>query len=197
MSDLDLVRRIVTGDAAAADRLVRDHGGRLLALFRRMRLTPDEDEDAVQTVFERLFRNDRRALREWRGDCSLAGYLSSIALNVGRTAFQARRESDDPDPEDLRDPAPSPARYLVLRRRRVYLEEALQRLAERDRTLLTLRELEGLSYAEIGAVTGMNVNNVGVALHRAQHRLRRALLELVPASGEASWSDDEPELFDA
>ena len=198
MTDQELVRLVVSGDVAAAEKLVRDHGGRLLALFRRFRLAPDEAEDAVQTVFERIFRNDRRALRDWRGECSLTGYLASIALNIGRTVLAARRNIDDPDPEERGDTRASPVLYLMLRRRRAYLEQALLKLAERDRTLLLLRELEGLSYAEIAAATGMTVNNVGVALHRAQRRLRRALLELAPdLQDEREWSDDETEIYDA
>jgi RNA polymerase sigma-70 factor (ECF subfamily) len=77
---------------------------------------------------------------------------------------------------------PAPQRRVLARPeaadrsfRRVLVEEALARLSKSDRTLLRLRDVEGLGYEEIAGRLGCSLKAVGPRLSRARERLRQAL----------------------
>lgn len=143
------------------------------------RLDPEGDtEDLLHEVFLVV----KRRLPEFRGDAALGTWLHAITARVvvaerrkrrvrqfllGREAKELGAELGTPGtPED------------VLRERELgrLLYELLEKLSERDRTLLILHELEGLAGSELATITGISPNGVWVALHRARERLRKAYI---------------------
>ncbi len=151
-------------------------------VVRDFGLDEAEAKDVFQRVFERLWEDDMRRLRQWAGRGSLAGWLRTIARRIVVDELRRRgREvptGDDMDPEaGARDPAwpwgyrePEPGELRDREDLADCIREALEHLRERDRRLLQRRHWEEQSYAEIAEAEGMTANAVGVALLRAERR---------------------------
>jgi len=77
-SQADLVARLTSGDEAAGETLVREHGGRLLAVARRYTRSEEDARDAVQEAFIAAFRSIRR----FQGGSAISTWLHRIAINA-------------------------------------------------------------------------------------------------------------------
>jgi RNA polymerase sigma-70 factor (ECF subfamily) len=137
---------------------------------------PDEAEDVTQDTFLRAFHR----LDQYRGRAAFRTWVLQIAQNAAlNTLARARRRATEPTSEsdDVpdRDPARQPASELERRERQQRLELKLELLRPEYRSLLVLRDLEGLSYTEIADVLNMPLGSVKGRLHRA----RAELIELL------------------
>ena len=156
----------------------RAEAARVTAWIRRL----DPEGDAEDLLHE-VFLVVKRRLPGFRGDAALGTWLHAITARVvvaqRRKRYVRRlllgREETSLAAEQVGPRTPEEA--LRGRELGVQLYELLERLSERDRTLLILHELEGLSGAELATVAGLTESNVWVALHRARARLRKAYLE--------------------
>ncbi|HVU84859.1 MAG TPA: sigma-70 family RNA polymerase sigma factor [Puia sp.] len=141
-------------------------------LYRFMLKSTRQVEDArdlVQSAFEKLWEH-----REEVNALKSKSYLFTIAyhkmIDLGRR--NRRMEFRDSLPENIEtERGPTP-------RLRQVLEEALDRLNERQRSLVMLKDYEGYSYEEIGAITGLNESQVKVTLHRARVQLKQYLISV-------------------
>ena len=189
--DPALVRACQRGERGALDALIRATYADVYKLARRMLADPDEAADATQEVFIRVMRS----VVGFRGDASFGTWLHRVTVNVcltmlnkrsrnrqaglvaGRTPFalpdgQDTIAGDEASPDDRAETAD-----LVRRS-----EDALTKLGEEARTVVVLRDIEGLSTKEVADLLGVTENVVKVRLHRAHAKLR----ELVLGHGGAS-----------
>ena len=128
-------------------------------------------EDVTAQAFERAYRR-RRSYRPSRGtpEAWIFGIARNAALDeLRRRRRRARLESE---PEDLA--APSADDHLELALRREAVRAALAALDERERDMVALKFMGGLSNAEIAAVLGVSESNAGTRLHRTITKLREA-----------------------
>jgi RNA polymerase sigma factor (sigma-70 family) len=119
-----------------------------------------------------------QALARFRGECSERTFLFRVAQNRA-FSWEARRgkiESTNEELPDRRDPRPDPEQELLEHERENQLAEAIWQLPLIYREVLTLA-LEGMSYGEISAITGISESNVGVRLNRARQIARENLEE--------------------
>ncbi|MFL6680665.1 MAG: RNA polymerase sigma factor [Burkholderiaceae bacterium] len=181
-----LVRRIVAGDLAAFERLMRANNRRLYRLARATLRDDAEAEDALQEAYLAA----HRALAGFRGESSLATWLSRLVTNecLGRLRKRARRDNIFPivaldaeaDPEvamdDARQPEP-PDRALVRTQMRALLERQLDALPQAFRSVFVLRAVEELSVEETAQVLGIPEATVRTRHFRARSLLREALAQ--------------------
>jgi RNA polymerase sigma-70 factor (ECF subfamily) len=154
-------------DHADAAGLFRQHH---LALFRyAFRLTGRRDvaEDVVQEVFVRVVRG----LEKYRPAGRDVAWLFTIArrLLIDRQRSQQRR------PDEMADTASPEARSDPSQELAYALAQALADVPEADREAFLLREIGGLSYAEIAAACDSTIDGVRSRIYRARMRLRTAL----------------------
>jgi RNA polymerase sigma-70 factor (ECF subfamily) len=135
---------------------------------------PDDSEDVAQDAFLRAFHR----LDRFRGEGSFRGWLLQIARNSALDFLSARRRraamSDILDAEAGEGEEGGtrvPARELEASERRERLRSKLRLLSDAHRTVLVLRDLEGLSYDEIAQTTGSPLGSVKGRLHRARAEL--------------------------
>jgi RNA polymerase sigma-70 factor (ECF subfamily) len=155
--------------------IYRTEAGRVARWIQRLDPTADT-EDLLHEVFLVV----KRRLPDFRGDAAVGTWLHAITARVVQAERRKRRvrrflfgrESEMLAAEPT--PPETPEDLIQGRELGRLLYELLERLSERDRTLLILHELEGLAGAELATVTGMSEKNVWVALHRARARLRKA-----------------------
>lgn len=171
--DTELVRRSTRGDLSAFEQLVDRH--RPVVVRVAARIVGSEDaEDVSQDAFLRAFHR----LERFRGDAPFRAWLLRITHNAALDHLARRRpEPVDPQQFDASEPsgARPPAERLELRERIERLERKLHGLSAQHRTVLVLRDAEGMSYEEIADITDSPLGTVKGRLHRA----RREFVEML------------------
>lgn len=138
------------------------------AAQRQVTLSAADRDDMVAEIVVECLRHDAAILRRFGGRSSLPTYLTVIARRVAvktlvRMLESGRVRPDPPRPET--DPA---ARFAD----REQVEALLGRLDTAEARLVRLHYLDGLSYGEISAATGMPLGSIGPALSRARDKMR-------------------------
>jgi RNA polymerase sigma-70 factor (ECF subfamily) len=184
-SEAEQVSRLRAGDPVAYEWLVRAHIDRLLAVARRVLRSEADAQDAVQEAFLSAFR----AIDSFQGESRLSTWLHRIALNaaLGRLRSRTRRQEtslEDLTPAFLEDGhhvnppvawKASPQELLEHEETRARVRAAIDRLPESQRTILTLRDIEGLDTNEAAELLGITPNAAKIRLHRARIALRQLL----------------------
>jgi len=170
-----LVARLRQGDHRAFEELVIAYQHRVFGVALRMLGNRAEAEEIAQETFLRA----HRALPEFRGDARLHTWLYAIAsrLCLNRLASADRRLVRGDDDALAAAPADEPSAAARLERAELdaAVREAIAALPEERRIVVVLRDLEGLSYDEIGDVLDLEPGTVRSRLHRARLDLKAKL----------------------
>jgi RNA polymerase sigma-70 factor (ECF subfamily) len=176
-ADRDAVERVLDGETESFAGVVRRHGGRLVGLCARLTGDRGIGEELAQEALARAYAG----LGSWRGDGGFRAWLTRVAVNVCRDWQKAGARAERP--EEL-DPAAlattlDPERLASGRELGSALAAAVARLPPANREAFVLFHVEGLSYEEIRAVTGVSAAALKVRVHRARRRLLEELGPLV------------------
>jgi RNA polymerase sigma-70 factor (ECF subfamily) len=188
-SDAEVVRRVLAGERALFEILMRRHNQRLYRTIRAILRDEAEVEDAMQQAYVSAYAH----LAQFAGDASFSTWLTRIAVNeaLGRLRRRAPLASLDETPETQVmsfDPSRDDPELRVARREASeLLEAAVDELPAGYRTVFMLREVEGLSTAETAAALGVSEDVVKVRLHRARGALREALFERVGGAAREAF----------
>ena len=152
---------------------------------RSIRLTPEDRDDLTSEVFLNLIKNDFAILRHFRGQSSLATYLTVVARRiVVRMLLQQKHiaplgdGSASRSAQTVADPQAGPSDRLGNREE---VERLLEDLQDSEARVVRLFHLEGKSYQEISQTVGVPENSIGPILSRARNKMRRAGIN--PAAG--------------
>ena len=151
------------------------------ALSRSIRLAPEEREDLCADVFLALCKDDFGVLRHFRGQSSLATYLTVVARRVVVRELLGRKTPARLTTEPLDASSQEGSERQLLDRDEV--ERLLHTLSGPEATVVRLYHLEGKSYQEIAAVVGLAENSIGSVLSRAREKMRSAA---VPSAGSSN-----------
>lgn len=172
--DHELVGATLAGDLRAFEHLVRRHRDVVVRVAARI-VGDEEAEDIAQDAFLRAYHR----LERWRGEGPFRTWLLHIAHNSAVDAVAAKRVDAvamDSTTEDIADRAErTPAARLELTERLRRLDIKLKGLSPQHRTVLVLRDIEGLSYDEISTIAEMPLGSVKARLHRARSEFVDAL----------------------
>lgn len=145
------------------------------AQARSVRLTPEDRDDLCADVFLNIIKDDFGLLRHFRGQSSLATYLTVIARRiVVRKLLQQKataRLSDGAATRDLPDHA-APAEERIGNADEV--SRLMEGLDATEAKIVRMYHLNGSSYQEISSVVGMPENSIGPILSRARAKMREA-----------------------
>jgi RNA polymerase sigma-70 factor (ECF subfamily) len=180
-SEAVLLDRARHGDAAAFEALLAPVMQPAYALAARLLGDRQLAEDVLQDALVKAFTG----IRGFRGEARFSTWIFRIVHNACTDAlrYQARRpraaqerraDPEGPAPEPV-DGAPGPEDVVMERQGRAALLAAIQGLAPEFRAAVLLRDVQGLSYEEVAAITGQNLGTVKSRLHRARAALRAAL----------------------
>jgi RNA polymerase sigma factor (sigma-70 family) len=168
--DQPLVRAALGGDLHAFEQLVERHRDVVFRVVARLVASDQEAEDLTQDTFLRAFHR----LERYRGEAPFRSWLLRIAHNTAVTyVTHAGRAATHPlhaagEEVAMSIEAGSPADQLERRERRERLDKKLKGLGPAHRTVLVLRDIEGLSYEEIARITDAPIGSVKGRLHRAR-----------------------------
>ena len=184
----DWVRRARQGDAHAYRRLVECYQARIYRLVAGLL---GHEQGNIDDVVQEVFINAYFSLKRFREEASFATWIYRIAVNQARDEMrkasrhvsldttlprgigQELRDLWNPAQDDEDDPAASEA----LQR---FVSQAVTALPEKLRTVVTLKDLEGLSYQEVGRILKCSVGTVKSRHSRARERLRTLLAPHLP-----------------
>lgn len=170
--EADLVARLRSGDDSAYEHLFRTHAGAMTSVARRF-FGDAEAAEAVQDAFVSAFR----AMTAFEGTAKLGTWLHRITVNACLLKLRGRKRSrlvpleDDSVPPGASECDTALSQAETCER----VREGVAQLPEAYRTVIRLRDLEGLSTEEAAVQLGTNCGAVKTRLHRARQALRSIL----------------------
>jgi RNA polymerase sigma-70 factor, ECF subfamily len=199
IDDATLAARVLAGDSAAFELVMRRHNRRLFRVARSMLRDSAEAEDALQDAYLAAFQ----AMGNYRGEASLATWLSRVVVNqcLGRMRRQARRDNIMPmvsmDSADEQEHAAMPSekfdapdQAFARAELRAVLERKLDELPEAFRTVFMLRCVEELSVEETAHILNIPEATVRTRQFRARGLLRESLAQEIDGAEREIFSFD-------
>lgn len=192
-ADADLIAAALEGSEQAFGGLVGRYQDRVFRLLSRFTRDGMECEDLAQEVFLKVFRK----LHTFQQDSAFFTWLYRIAVNTASDHLSRQRRrrlqlvEDDAvlDTGETRREPEAPDQPIMAAELAAATRAVLDKLPEKYRTILVLREFEDLSYTDIAAVLDLNLGTVESRLFRARQRFKEALErmypDLVPTRGGA------------
>jgi RNA polymerase sigma-70 factor (ECF subfamily) len=192
MDEASLAAAVRAGDESAFEMLVRNESGRLLAVTRRILGNDDDAREAVHEAFISAYR----ARQQFQAGARVSTWLHRIAINAALMKLRSRRRRPEESLDDLLPrflpnghhverfqpwassvQTSTEAADAILARRETaaVVRQAIDQLPESFRTVLILRDIEGLSTDETAAMLQTTPNAVKIRLHRARMALRTLL----------------------
>ncbi len=180
--DDELVRRSQAGNSEAFEELVRRYERKVYSITYRMMGNEQDASEALQDTFLRAFR----FLPKFQFKSSFYTWLYRIATNVSLTRLRKRKSppivsldepvGDDGDlPLEIPDYKYSPEEMMRRRELHEALQKSVESLPADYRSVVVLRDLEGLSNEEVGKILNLSVPAVKSRLHRGRLVLREKL----------------------
>lgn len=180
-TDHDTIARILSGDERRYGVLVDRYKDRAFALACRLLGSREEAEEAVQDAFVKAYRS----LPDFRGESGFGTWYYRILYNVCMTRI-SRRQAGPLSLEDLSLPGAETAiesdelgslEAIAAEERLEMLNDELQKLPEKFRTVMTLFYVQEQRYEEIAAILDLPMNTVKTHLFRARTLLRKRVME--------------------
>ncbi len=180
-----IVRRAQQGDLAAYDELVRRYQERIYATLYHMTSNHDDANDLAQEAFIKGYQ----AIKSFKGGSSFYTWVYRIAVNKTLNFLKSRKNRtmmslNDLDFDAEKDPDlvslishNTPRRDAVLSELQKKLNEAMLKLSEQHRLVVTLHDVQGLAHEEIAEIMECNTGTVRSRLFYARQQLQGFLAE--------------------
>jgi RNA polymerase sigma-70 factor, ECF subfamily len=209
--EASLVQKAVAGDRAALASLLQTHQQRLHNVVLRMLPSPDDAADVTQEALFKVVQH----IADYRGRSSLGTWMVRIAMNLALSHLRRQRQHPSTTLDAPSDSAaslcdtlpdtrePDPALSVQNKEQAHAVLSALARLDDDFRAVITLRDLDAMSYEDIASVLSIPVGTVKSRLFRARLALRQEVLvgpgasptladAAVPRPAAASRSGGQP-----
>ncbi len=184
-SDEEVIRQVLDGNTALFEHLMRRHNERVYRAARAIVRDEQEAEDVMQQAYVNAFTH----LRQFKGAARFSTWLTRIAVNESLARVRRRgryevfdEEHSNVEPLMSHTPSENPERQAFTQELHGLLETAIDALPNGMREVFVLREVEGLSTAEVAECLGVSEDVVKTRLSRGRAALRRGLLEKTGAT---------------
>ncbi len=182
--DLDL---LLQGDHDAFEAMVRQESPRLFRMIARI----VDDEEEAKNILQETFLQAYKRLDTFRGEAKITTWLYAIGINLARANRRKRKRVDPFLAEDLERLQPSfenrawkilpkpwdPHKDIERSESIRIVREAIQRLPDGYKEIVTLRDIEEMDTSEVAKLLNISEGAVRVRLHRARNALRTLLTE--------------------
>lgn len=181
--DEDLVSRAQDGDTRAFDALILKYGDKLYGLVYNMTNHKEDTHDLLQDIFAKAYQS----LRKFKGNSAFYTWIYQIAVNQTLNFLKKRKRRttlslSEPDSAVQQDPAlidatheANPEQKSRLMELQKKLNEAMMKLSESHRMVVTMYDIQGMPHADISKVLGISEGTVRSRLHYAHLQLQSAL----------------------
>ena len=184
-SDLEIVLKVQSGDVAAFDCLVLKYRARLYSVIYNLTSNREDTNDLTQDTFIKAFCS----IRKFKGNSSFYTWLYRIGVNTTLNYLKKNRlrhffsfetidtELSQSDLVHFLASKTCTDKPTFIKELQEKLNEALQKLSLKHRTVVVLFEIEGLSHQEIAQITRVSEGTVRSRLHYAKQALQNSLKE--------------------
>jgi len=186
MDDKQLVRLAQDGSPEAFEELVRKYQSKVFSMAMSFIRNKEAADDAAQEVFLKVYL----ALPKFHGKSEFGTWLYRIAVNHVKDVLRKQGRAKEVPLDDVREPSTTDENVLeknVTARqaedRKAVVQGFVQGLPEKYRTIVTLRDIQGLPYDEISRVLYLSPGTVDSRLHRARRMLRKKLTPYLSQEG--------------
>ncbi|HSG28268.1 MAG TPA: sigma-70 family RNA polymerase sigma factor [Candidatus Krumholzibacterium sp.] len=188
LTDEDLILKVQEGQNQAFDILVGRYKNRLYAYLFRLLGNESEAEEFAQETFVRAYVHADK----YRTVAKFSTWLYTIATNLVRNRIRniKRRPtmvsmwtddkgSDEGRWVEIKDDAPSPEDAMDRRKLNELIQSAIEKIPAKYRPSFVLREINGLTYEEISAATGLKLGTVRSRINRGRTHFKKAVAPLL------------------
>src|SRR5580765_3632893 len=196
LSDEEVVERVLAGDTALYEVVMRRYNTRLYRVARSILRNDGEAEDVMQDAYVRAFQH----LGQFEGRAKFSTWLTRIAVHEALArVHKARRFEDWDDMNEnqqneigatpLRSSPESETASVEMRK---ILEQAIETLPEQYRAVVMMRDVEEMTTGETAECLSLTEDNVKVRLHRAHGMLRKELYQSAKISAADAFPFHAP-----
>ncbi len=185
LTESEIIHRILSGEGELYEILLRRNNQKLFRVIRSYIKDNSEVEDIMQNTYLKAFEK----LYQFKHTSSYSTWLIRIGINEVLARLREKEKVVHlslPDSEDRKDNVleipdsnqMNPEKRIISNEAKQLLENAIDSLQTKYRTVYMLREIEGMSIQEISTCLGVTPSNVKVRIHRARKMLKEHLYEL-------------------
>jgi RNA polymerase sigma-70 factor, ECF subfamily len=172
LTDAEVAARVVGGDTALFEILIRRYNQRVYRAVRAVLKTDDEVEDVMQQAYLNAFAH----LGQFAERAQFSTWLIRIAVNEALARVRKRGRAEwEIEEMELESTAPDPEQQAQASQLREVMETELAALPATYRTVLVLRDVEGLSTSETAEALNVSEDVVKTRLHRARAKVREGI----------------------
>ena len=183
MTENDLIKKCKKGDREAFNVLFSNYQSQVINIAYGMLSNREDAYDATQEVFVRVYKS----IESFKEQSSFTTWLYRITTNVCSDILRKRQKNtnvisinqamDENKDMDIRDEAPTPEESMELSEKQRVVREAIAELREEYRVVITLCDIEGMSYDEISEILKIPSGTVKSRINRARNALKKILLK--------------------
>jgi len=191
--DAELVKRLKAKEPTAMDELVNGYSGNIYGLALKLLKNQPDAEDVVQDTLLKVFEK----IDTFRGESALSSWIYRIALNFSYMKIRKGSRNEYAPIEDhmpkfekngmhlnpVGSWADKAEDKLLRKEMKSHIVENIEKLSEKYKTVLVMRDIQGLSSSEVAEITGMTIPAVKSRLHRARLFLRDGLSSYYKGDG--------------
>lgn len=181
MADEELVKRIRKGDIDAFEDIVKKYENKVYGIVFHMMKNQNEVEDLAQEVFLKVYKN----LDKFKGESSLYTWIYKITVNLCLDELKKRRNiiyldekisvEDGEIDKELPSNERSQEELYEDKELRENLHRCINKLPDKQKMMIVLRDIKGFSYDEIAEITNNKIGTVKSQINRARLRLKELL----------------------
>lgn len=182
-NDLQLVQQACEGDRTAFREIVEANRKKIFYFAYDLTGSRQDAEDLSQEVFLKAFRS----LEKFRGQASLSSWFYRITLNTfldqkRKLSFLAEKKKQELDEHNITaisldrgNPVGNPENYAESRQIQLHIEQALEKLSPRERSVFVMRHYHGMAVKEVAGILSISGGTVKSLLFRAIKKLQKEL----------------------
>ncbi len=181
--DIEIINEILKGNTNAFELLIDKYEKMVYNLAFRMLNNTLDAEDITQDVFIKLYKNiekcsGKQSIKTWVYTIAYNSCIDELRKKKGKNYISLDKNIEGEDKSfSLEIPSKdlSPEEAVLQKENINEIEKALLMINEQQRALIYLRDIKGLSYVDIGAITGLTLGTVKSRLNRARTALRKVI----------------------
>lgn len=183
LDDSTIVARIISGEKELFEIILRRYNQKLYRVIRTYLRDSEDIRDAMQDTYLKAFDK----LHQFHGDSAFATWLIRIGINEALQRIRKNKvvefhgNAEAIDKKIIQLPAGkqmNPEHSVIMQETKKLLENAIDELPEKYRTIYVMREIEGMNISEVANCLGLTENNVKVRHHRSKTLIKDELLKL-------------------
>ncbi len=182
LTENDFIKKCKKGNREAFNRLFEIYQSQVVNIAYSMLSDREDAYDAAQEVFVRVYKN----IGSFKEESSFNTWLYRIITNVCSDILRKRQKTSkvisisnmmgEDNDIDIPDDSPTPEENIELTERQRAVKDAISQLREEYRVVITMCDIEGMSYDDIAEMLGIPKGTVKSRINRARSSLKKILI---------------------